>query len=113
MKKIKFEKDMTTGQESVSCPFHKVKALKSACTDCPYCVGSSDQDVSCEYEDRFLQKISSIYPADGVRPCATNDVVSNEKPSKIALDTITRDIHEPSLEELAEYFGFDLKEITG
>lgn len=113
MNKIEFEKDMETGQQSVPCPFYKTKVLKKACDECRYCSGSSDEAISCDYSDRFLQKLSSLYPADGVKPATTNDVVSNEKPSKIALDTVGRDIHEPNIEELAEFFGFNLKDVTG
>ena len=118
MKKILIAEEGKQRLRTAKCPLHKIAVIvATACHDCPYFENEKDHHVCCGYEDRLIKaahlssKFASSFPADGVTPSKTNDVVSNEKKTKIALDTVARDIHEPSPGELAEYFGFTLDDV--
>jgi hypothetical protein len=113
MTKIDIKLDKKTKDNTVDCPLHNIDVIVgSACKNCRYFHSDNDGYVSCEYSDRFVNKISSTYPTDNVYPKAANDIIGGGLNSQIALDTLNRDIHEPSIEDLAEYFGFSLRDIT-
>lgn len=118
MKKILIAEEGKHRLRTAKCPLHKISVIvATACHDCPYFEEEKGEHVCCGYEDRLATaaslsiRLASSFPADGVTPSKTNDVVTNEKKTKIALDTVGRDIHEPSAEELAEYFGFTLDDV--
>lgn len=120
MQSLKVSTDPKSQERTVDCPLYKIGVLVStACKNCQYCSGFDEDAVKCEYSDRFVnalaksKKLSSSYPTEGVFPTNPNDIVGGKRRSMIALDFVERDLHEPSIEELAEWFKLDLKEVKG
>jgi len=58
--------------------------------------------------DYIMQKTSSSAET-GLR--SIHDMTNRDYSHDIALDNVERDLHEPSMEELAEFYGFTIEEI--
>ena len=117
MRRIDIQTDKESAEHKVPCPLYASDVLvATACKNCRFFNDIEDDQVLCEYEspsDKF-EKSASSYPADGVRGGKTTDFTTTERKSLIARDSVNRDLHEPSMEDLADYFGFTMDEvITG
>ncbi len=60
----------------------------------------------------YLEKKSSVFLLDENLVKSPNDSTRDDRGiSNIYLDVVNRDLHQPSIEELANYFGLDLEDI--
>jgi len=108
----------------VKCP--KFSSLESIiveihCVKCKYHKSIQDNKVCCDYPERLLKAAAAnssdtnvdtdpLYPPltfMGMNP----NVMTNAPGNALALDSINRDIHEPTIEELADYYGVPMDQI--
>jgi hypothetical protein len=93
------------------CPLHRQKVLVPiSCEKCDFCSAFDNKFVKCKFN--LKRKLASVFTNVQLRGNNPIDITKNTAKKDIALDTINRDLHEPNIEDLAEFFGFDLEEIT-